>query len=79
MKLTKIIKGNLTILKVAQQQNKSAAEVRRDVQEALDEAWAEAWTPGNVRAQIKWQRLFPGHRKPTVEEFISRIAAELQS
>lgn len=79
MKLTNIIKGNLTILRIALQQNKSTTEVRHDMQETLDAAWAETWTPGNIRAQVKWQQLFPGCQKPTLEEFIICIAQEVKA
>lgn len=78
MKLTNIIKGNLSIMRVAIQQGVPYKEVRKDIQEALEEAWSEAWAPGNLLAQVKWQRLFPGGRKPTVEEFIIRLGDELQ-
>lgn len=77
-KLTNIIKGNLAIIRAAIQRGIPYKEVRKDIQETLDEAWNETWAPGNLLAQVKWQRLFPGARKPTVEEFIIRLGDELQ-
>ena len=66
------------IRKVAKKQNTTVPECRAAMQEALDEAWAAAWTPGNLRAQVAWQRLFPGGRKPTVEEFIAATSRTLR-
>ena len=58
---------------IADRENKTPGEIRQAMQEALDAAWTAAWTPGNVHAQVQWQRLF-GARKPPVEEFIAVTA-----
>ena len=75
MKLTNTIKGTLIIMRMALQRNTTYDEARKDLQEVLDEAWSEAWTPGNLAAQVKWQQLFPGGKKPSVEEFIACLAS----
>lgn len=62
---------------VALRNNTTPEEVRSAIQEALDAAWAEAWRPGNIHAQVRWQQLFPGPRKPAVEEFIVRMSESL--
>ena len=56
---------------IAAKENKAPGEIRQAMQGALDDAWAAAWAPGNIHAQAQWQRLFPGGRKPTVEEFVA--------
>ena len=66
------------IRRTAQQFGMSTADCRAEMQLALDEAWAAAWQPGNIRAQAEWQRLFPGGQKPTLEEFIDGVAAALR-
>ena len=58
---------------IAARENKAPEEIRRAMQEALDAAWTAAWTPGNIRAQAQWQRIF-GARKPDLEEFIAVTA-----
>ena len=79
MKLITKMKGTLVIICTARQQNKPAAEIRQAFQEALDTAWSETWSPGNIQAQVKWQQLFHGARKPSVEEFIIGLATELKA
>ena len=68
------LKATAAIHTIAEREHCSPEDVRFAIQEALDAAWAVAWAPGNLRAQIAWQCLFPGARKPTVEEFIVRMA-----
>lgn len=50
---------------------------RAEMQLALDEAWAATWRPGNIRAQVAWQRMFPAG-KPSLEEFIQGVAASIR-
>lgn len=64
---------------IAQKENKSPEEIRHAMQEAIDAAWATAWTPGNIYAQVRWQQLFPCAQKPTVEEFIIGMASAIQN
>lgn len=66
------------IRSIAQEEGMQPQEVRQSMQEALDAAWAAGRTPGNIRAQLAWQRLFPGNRKPSLAEFIIRLATEAQ-
>ena len=70
MTFEELARAKETIQFVAEQNGTTAEEVRRSMQEALDDAWSTAWQPGNIRAQLVWQQHFPGPRKPTVEEFI---------
>ena len=62
---------------VAKSNGKPAHEVRDAMQEALDAAWEAAWTPGNIHAQVAWQRLFLDAQKPTLEEFIHVLAQQI--
>ena len=66
-----------TIRAVVEKEGRTVEEVRKAMQEAIDAAWAATWQPGNIRAQVAWQRLFRG-TKPTVEEFIVRCAVEAE-
>ena len=68
------LRAEAAIRYVARTEGKTVRQVRQSMQEALDDAWSTAWQPGNIRAQLRWQRLFPGGRRPTVEEFIVRIS-----
>lgn len=70
MTFEELSRAKETIQFVAEQNGTTAEEVRKSMQEALDDAWNTAWQPGNIHAQVRWQRLFPGLRKPSVEEFI---------
>lgn len=79
MKIVNTVKANLSIRSIAKQENKSTAEIRQALQEALDTAWSEVWTPGNIQAQVTWQRIFQTIRKPTIEESIIRLAAQLNA
>ena len=74
MTLKESFKAKAIIHAVALKENQSVEHVRKEMQEALDAAWEAAWAPGNIRGQVAWQRLFPGGRKPTVEEFIIGIS-----
>ena len=71
-------KAETIIRLVAQKEGKSEEEVRQAMQEALDAAWTATWRPKNILAQAKWQQLF-GARKPSVEEFISTLSAQIQN
>lgn len=73
MNLRDNIKAKAAIRHAAQKCGVSAAEARRDMQEALDEAWATA----DPAAKQRQQELFPDG-KPSLEQFIARVAAELQ-
>ena len=63
---------------VAAQEGCSVAHIRGAIQAAIDDAWNTAWTPGNLQAQVAWQQLFPGGKKPTVEEFIAAMTRRIK-
>ena len=79
MTLQEKIRAEATIRAIAQEEGIQPQEVRQAMQEALDEAWAARRTPGNLRAQLAWQRLFPAGRKPSVEEFLVRLSRASKS
>ena len=70
MTLRNKIRVQIIICKIASKERTTPRKVRAAMQEAIDEAWSEVWTPGNLHAQVVWQRLFPDGRRPTPEEFI---------
>lgn len=49
------------------------------IQRAIQRSWDAAWIPGNIRAQMDWQQLFPGDRCPTVAEFITTLGREMMA
>ena len=46
------------------------------MQATLDEAWATAQQDPEVRS--KWAKYFPSGEKPTLEDFVERLATELR-
>ena len=74
MTLREKAKAKSAIRTIARREHKPTKEIRQAIQDALDAAWSAAWAPGNLSAQIQWQRLFPGPRKPTAEELIIKIS-----
>lgn len=46
------------------------------MQATLDEAWATAQQDPEVRS--KWAKYFPSEEKPTLEDFVERLATELR-
>lgn len=74
MKLGDKLRAKSTIRQVAAMQGLSVDEVRRDMQLALDEAWATA----DPAAQQRQRELFPDG-KPSLEQFIATLAGELRS
>jgi hypothetical protein len=77
MTLIEWLKAKKTLWIVAIQQGTSMTQVRASIQESIDDAWQRAWQPGNLEAQAHWQLLFPGGKKPTVEQFIVGLAKKL--
>ena len=51
-------------------------ECRNEMQAALDEAWATAQQDPEVRSE--WEKYFPDGCKPSLEDFMARLAAELR-
>ena len=74
MTLRNKIRIQITICKIAIKDRTTPRKVRAAMQEALDEAWSAAWTPGNLHAQVAWQCLVPGGHKPMPEEAIYYIS-----
>ena len=68
-----------TLSMIAAKEGCSVAHIRRSIQASIDEAWNRSWVPGNINAQVNWQRLFPGGNKPTVEEFIAVISKKINT
>lgn len=77
MTFIEYLKAKKTIWLLAAQEGCTMAQARRSMQDCIDEAWDRAWTPGNLQAQVNWQRIFPGGKKPTVEEFIVGMARKI--
>ncbi len=77
MTLIEWLKAKKTLFILAVQEGCSMAQVRHAIQECIDSAWNSAWTPGNLQAQVDWQLMFPGGKKPTVEQFIVVMARKL--
>ena len=66
-----------TLSIIAAQEGRSVAHIRRSIQASIDDAWNRSWVPGNIKAQAAWQILFPGGKKPTVEEFIAVMSKKI--
>lgn len=77
MTLIEWLKAKKTLWIMAAQQGCSVADIRGAIQASIDDAWNNAWMPGNLHAQIQWQRMFPGGKKPSVEQFIVVMARKL--
>lgn len=63
------------IQKIADDEGIPAAEVRREMAAAIDEAWKNQ-DENTVR---NWKKLFPSGRKPSVEFFVLRLTEELRN
>lgn len=74
MTLAEKLRVQKTLRMIAAQEGRSVAYIRSAIQASIDDAWERTWTPGNLQAQVNWQRTFPGGKKPTVEEFIAVMA-----
>lgn len=51
-------------------------EFREAMLEALNKVWTAGHAPRNI-SQPTWQQLLTGGRKPSVEEFIARLANKM--
>lgn len=74
MTITERIRIESLIRELARRNRTSPAAIRRDIQEAIDEAWDNK-TPSSAAA---WLEYFPDGEKPTVEVFICRLGTELR-
>ena len=79
MTLIERLKVKKTIWILAIKKGCSIAHARSMIQECLDYAWDSAWAPGNIQGQVNWQRLFPGGKKPSVEQFIFVITNKVKA
>lgn len=77
MTLIEWLKAKKTLFILATQAGCSMAHMRRIFKGHIDRAWTKAWAPGNLQGQLDWQLVFPGCKKPTVEEFIVVMARKL--
>lgn len=68
-------KTRRVIRETAVQHGISKTECRSEMQAALDEAWENALRDPAVKTV--WERYFQAGKKPTLEEFISRLGEEL--
>lgn len=67
-----ILKGKIIICSLAEQKNVPELELRREMNQALEQLW------GQAEEYEELQRLFP-EGKPSLEMFIVRIAGLIQS
>lgn len=74
MTIKEKVRAKLVIWKVALAANKSPAEVRKEMQAAIDLAW-QTTTPATLEAQ---HHRFPAG-KPTVEEFMIELGKQLKN
>lgn len=65
-----------TLIILSKQSKEPVLRVRKIIETAISCSWAQAWEPGNLEAQWKWQQYFPGDYCPTVDEFIVTMARE---
>lgn len=79
MTLVEKMRVQKTLCIIAAQEGRSVAYIRSAIQASIDDAWERTWTPGNLQAQVKWQQMFPGGKKPTVEEFIAAMVGKLHN
>lgn len=68
------IRAKAVIQELAQREGKSPEEIRRSMQECIDEAWDNK----TQTSAAAWLRYFPDGKKPTLEEFMCRLAKELK-
>jgi len=66
------MKVNKVLMHIATENKVSVGEVRRDIQEALDEGWNNP----DPAVQEYWRRIPSRSEKPTIEEVITFMARE---
>lgn len=76
MKLHDKLRAKATIRKTARKFEITPAQSRADMQAAIDDAWER--TREDPAARAYWEKMFPGGRKPSLEEFICRVAKEVE-
>lgn len=73
MKIFDTMRGRASIRRTADHFGQSEEQIRKDMQEALDAAWATA-DPAAKKLQ---EEMFPGG-KPTLEQFIATVARQIR-
>ena len=73
MKIRERMKAKRAIKGTARHFGESELQIRKDMQEAIDEAWAASRTDPAARAT--WEVYFPGGEKPSLEQFIARLGS----
>ena len=66
------MKVNKTLIQIAATYGVSVADVRRDIQEALDDGWNNP----NPEVHEYWRKIPSRYEKPTLEEVIDFIVKE---
>ena len=69
-------KAKRAINKTARHFGESELQVRKDMQEALDEAWETS--RNDPAARDAWERYFPGGEKPALDQFIATLGRRLK-
>ena len=64
---------------MANMQGITIEQARVAMEAYIDEAWRHVWTPGNLKDQATWQKLFPDGKKPTVEQYIVAMGRKLSA
>ena len=72
MTIEEKLRAKLVIREVARRENKSPAAARAAMQEALDEAWEQSLK--DPEGAAVWRGYFPDGKKPSLDEFIVRMA-----
>lgn len=66
------IKLEAMIRDLAEKEGVTPAEIRQSMQETIDDAWDNKGKRGCANA---WLKYFPDGKKPTLEEFLVRLAS----
>ncbi len=76
MKIFDDMKAKRAIKGTARHFGESKLQVRKDMQEAIDEAWEISRT--DPAAKAAWEEYFPGGEKPTLEQFIATLGRRVK-
>lgn len=76
MKIRDRMKANRAIKGTARHFGESELKVRKDMQDAIDEAWEISRT--DPAAKAAWEEYFPGGEKPSLEQFIATLGLRLK-
>lgn len=76
MKLQDKLKAWATIRETARRFGITPEQCRADMQEAIDEAWANSRS--DPESKEKWAEYFPAGKKPSVEEFMMVLSEKIK-